>query len=416
MKATLHAADLFCGAGGSSTGLARACAAADVRLELLAVNHWEVAVETHARNHPWAQHRCASLDSLEPRQAVPRGKLDLLIASPTCTHHSIARGGKPCDDQQRATPWHVINWADALSPRAILVENVREMRTWGPLGRDGRPLASRKGETFEAWCAALRSLGYRVEHRILCAADYGDPTTRERLFVAAVRGRGPIRWPAPTHGQGGTADLFGSRRPWRAAREIIDWSIRGRSIFGRPRPLAAATLARIAEGLRRFGGHAAEPFLAVLRGTGTVRTLDRPLPALTAGGEHLGLVEPFLLGQQSCAAPRLVSEPVPTISAAGAISLIEPFLVRYQGTGGPESVADPVSTVTTRDRLGLVEPTPRLDILFRMLAPHELARAQGFPDDYQFAGTRTDAIRQIGNAVPVGIAQALSASLISRVA
>lgn len=379
MKATLHAADLFCGAGGSSTGLARACASADVRLELLAVNHWEVAVETHARNHPWAQHRCASLDSLEPRQAVPRGKLDLLIASPECTHHSLARGGKPMSDQSRASAWHVVRWAESLLPRAILVENVREFRTWGPIGATGKPLASRKGETFEAWCAALRSLGYRVEHRILCAADYGDPTTRERLFVAAVRGRGPIRWPAPTHGQGGTADLFGSRRPWRAAREIIDWSIRGRSIFGRTKPLAEKTLARIADGLLRFGGSAAEP---------------------------------FLLGQQSCAAPRLVSEPVPTISAAGAISLIEPFLVRYQGTGGPESVADPVSTVTTRDRLGLVEP--RLDILFRMLAPHELARAQGFPDDYQFAGTRTDAVRQIGNAVPVGTAQALCSALIER--
>lgn len=411
---TIYAADLFCGAGGSSTGLARACAEADERLELLAVNHWEVAVETHARNHPWADHRCATLDSLEPRKAVPRGKLDLLIASPECTHHSIARGGRPVNDQSRASAWHVVRWAEALLPRVVLVENVREFRTWGPIGADGRPLPSRKGETFDAWCAALRSLGYRVESRILCAADYGDPTTRERLFVAAVRGRGPIRWPAPTHARNGAADLFGARRPWRTAREIIDWSLRGASIFDRKRPLVEATLRRIAEGLRRFGGTAAEPFLAVLRGTGTVRDLNRPVPALTAGGEHLGLVEPFILGQQSCSAPRVVSDPVPTVAAAGAISLVHPFLVRYQGTGGAESVADPVSTVTTRDRLGLVEPASRFDILFRMLAPHELARAQGFPDEYQFAGTRTDAIRQIGNAVPVGTAQALCSALVER--
>lgn len=362
-------------------------------------------------------------------------------------------------DQSRASAWHVVHWAEALRPRAILVENVREFATWGPLGSNGRPLKSRSGETFQAWLTALRSLGYRVEHRLLCAADYGDPTTRTRLFVLAVRGRARLRWPEPTHARSGAADLFGSRRPWKSARDyVVDWSMPGTSIFGRKRPLAPATLRRIEEGLRRFGGAAAEPFLTILRGTGTVRSLDRPAPALTAGGEHLALVEPFLLGQQSGGVPRGVSSPAPTVAAKGAVSLVEPFLLAPLGIGrgnAPRSLDKPMHTVlASRGGGHLVQPfiiprygerdgqTPRthsldepmpvvpatcqhqlvepdalrLDIRFRMLQPHELAAAQGFPSDYHFSGNRGDAVRQIGNAVPIGLATALCGALLEAVA
>src|SRR5690606_9478198 len=139
---------------------------------------------------------------------------------------------------------------------------------------------------------AIRSLGYRVAHRVLCAADYGDPTTRHRLFIVAWRGRSSSApWPAETHAEHGQADLFGQRLPWRAAREVIDWSLEGQSIFGRKRPLAPKTLARIAEGLRRFGGPAAEPFLMLLT---RVRSLDEPLPTITGANRgELGIVEPF---------------------------------------------------------------------------------------------------------------------------
>ena len=454
---TIHAADLFCGAGGTSTGLARAADGAGRKLQLVAVNHWDTAVETHAKNHPDADHRCASLDSLDPRQVVGRRRLDLLIASPECTHHSIARGGRPVNDQSRASGWHVVHWAEQLRPRAILVENVKEFRSWGPIGSNGRPLKSRRGETYRAWVAALKSLGYRVEERLLRAADYGDPTTRERLFVVAVRGRIPFSWPAPTHARDGEADLFGSRLPWRAAREIIDWDDRGRSIFGRTRPLADATLRRIAEGLRRFGGGAAEPFLMMLTHGGRLRSIDEPVPTVTAANRgELAVVQPFIVpryGERPGQRPRTraIDAPAPTIPATNQHALVEPllvryqgnrpcdmrrgqrvdwplgtldtsnrygivrpFLVRYQGTGGAESVADPVSTVTTRDRHGLVEPTEKLDILFRMLQPRELARAQGFPDTYEFAGNRGDVVRQIGNAVPVNLATALCGSLLAR--
>jgi len=292
-------------------------------------------------------------------------------------------------------------------PRAILVENVPEFRTWGPLTTRGRPMKSRKGETYRAWLTALESLGYRVDTRVLCAADYGDPTTRKRLFVLAWRGGKAAPWPRVTHAPNGDADLFGERQPWRAAREIIDWELAGQSIWRRKKPLAQKTMARIAEGLKRFGGTSAEPFLMHLTHGGRCHSIDSPLPTVTGANRgELGLIEPFVLPQQSGGVPRAVSDPLPTLSTRGAVSLVQPFLVRYQGTGGAESVDKPLPTVTSRDRFGLVEPQ-KLDINFRMLQPHELAAAQGFPDGYQFCGTRTETIKQIGNAVPVGTAQAL---------
>ena len=189
----IRAADLFCGAGGSSTGLARACERAGARLQLTAINHWDVAVETHATNHPDARHLCTTLDAVDPRKACPE-RLDLLIASPECTHHSNARGGKPRQEQSRASAWKVVDWAAALRPREILVENVPEFRTWGPLSERGAVLKRRRGETYQAWLAALRSLGYVVQERLLISADYGDPTTRRRLFVRARLGSRAPTW------------------------------------------------------------------------------------------------------------------------------------------------------------------------------------------------------------------------------
>lgn len=417
---TLRAVDLFCGAGGSSTGLSRSAAELGISVSLTAINHWERAIETHAANHPGAEHICESLDSIDPRKIVT-GRLDLLMASPECTHHSAARGGKPMSDQSRSTAWHVLRWAEALRPAFVMVENVKEFRTWGPLGCNGRPLQSRRGETFEAWLGALRSLGYTAEHRVLNAADFGAATTRERLFILGRldggRSRGPLPWPDPTHG---SSDLFADRSPWRAAREIVDWSLRGESIFSRKKPLAEKTLARITEGARRFWGVDLRPFLVPFYGerpgqAPRTHSLDDPLPTVVTDPKF-GLIQPFLLGQQSGGAPRGTEGPAPTVATKGAISLIEPFLVAYYGSGtNVEPLRKPLRTLTTRERFGIVSPTA-LDVTFRMLRPHELSAAMGFPEGYEFAGTRSDAVRMIGNAVEVNQAAALTRGICESVA
>jgi DNA (cytosine-5)-methyltransferase 1 len=445
---TVTIADLFCGAGGTSTGAVQAIEALGRTASLTAVNHWDRAVATHTANHPEARHLCASVDSLNPRHLFREGELDILWASPECTHHSRARGGKPMLDQSRATAWCVTRWAEALRPSVVMVENVPEFEEWGPLGSNAQPLASRKGETFTAWVNTLRAIGYTVDWRILCAADYGDPTTRRRLFVQAVRGRRRIVWPEPTHSP--ETDLFGKAR-WRSARDIIDWNLPGESIYSRKKPLAPRTMERIWEGLRRFGvvpsmvcmehggrvvsidspvptvttarGGAiavVEPFVVTMRGTnesqlrGSAKGVGEPLGTVSAGGIHHALIEPCLLPQQSDGRLRPVSEPAPTVSTAGAIALVEPFLVEYYGTGGAAAVDAPLNTVTTKARFGLVRPEVivngqrcRLDIRFRMLTAGELAGAQGFPTTYQFTGTKTEQVRQIGNAVPCGFARAL---------
>lgn len=375
---SLTMADLFCGAGGTSEGAIQAASALGYKVSLTAVNHWPVAVATHTANHPDARHLCASLDSLNPRDLFKQGGLDMLWASPECTHHSRARGGKPIHDQSRATAWCVVRWAEALLPPFIAIENVPEFAEWGPLGSNGRPLASRKGETFRAWCAALASLGYAVDHRILCAADYGDPTTRRRLFVQAARGRKGIRWPEPTHAPAEDVLPGFARKPWRSAREIVDWSLPARSI--KARPLRPRTMRRIAEGLEKFAG---QPFIVTMEHKGSVRDISRPLPTITT-------------------------------ARAGAIAVAEPnaFLVEYYGNGRPRNLNDPLPTVTTHDRFAIVLPGPH-DVRFRMLQPHELAQGQGFPKSYRFTGTKTEAVKQIGNAVPCGLARAIVTAALS---
>lgn len=372
----LRAADLFAGAGGSSTGLLRVAESLGARVDLTAVNHWPTAIETHAANHPDARHVCEDIDQVIPRK-VTGGRLDLLWLSPACTEHSYARGNLEltAEDQSRATAWCALRWIDETRPAWVVVENVPAFAKWGPLGRNNRPLLSRLGETYRAYLAAIRSRGFTVEARELNAADYGGATARPRLFIVGRfdggRSRGPIPWPVQTHAPAGTMPLFGDLQMWRGAREVIDWSIPGRSIYDRPKPLAEATMRRIADGVRRFGS------------------------------------QPFVLGQQSGAVARAVTDPLPTIATAGAISLVEPFIISYYGSGANvSSVHDPLRTITTVDRFGLVRQEGS-DLTLRMLVVKELAAAMGFPDGYHFAGTKRDATAQVGNAVSVDQAAAL---------
>jgi DNA (cytosine-5)-methyltransferase 1 len=362
LQRKVTAADLFCGAGGTSTGLARACKELRQDIELVAINHWSIAIETHKANHPWARHLCESIESLDPMKVVPSGRLKLLVASPECKHHARARGGRPMNDQLRATAWHILKWVQELYIENVLIENVPEFEEWGPLGANGRPLKSKKGLTFRAFLDTLRSLGYKVEYRELNAADFGDATSRKRLFIIARRpAHKAIHWPEPTHTKEPAAlDLFQKFKPWRAAREIIDWSLPGESIFTRKKPLAKSTMERIMAGLEKFCGEMAQPFLVILRQHMAGRSIKEPLPTVAAGGQHVALCEPFILQQQSGGAPRSVSKPVPTIAGKGAQALVEPFLIGLDHTGSNgkqvRGLKDPVPTINGHGRFGLAQP------------------------------------------------------------
>jgi DNA (cytosine-5)-methyltransferase 1 len=577
--------DLFCGAGGSSSGARQAIEQLGRQMLLTCVNHWDRAIETHKRMHPEARHYCQDVASARPMECVPEGRLDLLMASPTCTYHSRARGGRPTSDQQRMDPWHVVTWLSELRVRRLLIENVPEFVDWGPVdAKTGKPLKSKKGLYFREWIATLERLGYRVEHKILNCADYGDATTRRRFFLMARNDGKPIRWPEPTHAKDPAHDLLAPRQKWRPARECIDWALRGRSIFGRKHPLAPRTIQRIYAGAVRLNWP--EPFLVVLRQHMDARSIELPLPTVAARGTHIGLAVPVIVGnggaqyagkpksvdeplttvltqdRRGVAEPLLirsdahgakklrarpVDEPVQTIVGSGGIGIAEPFIMSGHAGGAPRSVDEPIpgmtaknngplvvepflmanrtnnvpksvdgpvptnttttgggvalispyygsgsgltcksveqpmDTITVKDRLGLICPVthggggniarditspfptlttskgghlafitasfgerdgqlPRVhdlqmpmptipatgsvrlaqgeegeggqqyDILFRMLHWRELARAMSFSDadsDYEFAGTKTEITKQIGNAVPVRTARAL---------
>lgn len=362
MGRIIEAADLFCGAGGTSTGLVMAAEALGLKVNLVAINHWEVAVSTHAANHPGAMHLCESLEQVDPKRIYPRGRLNLLLASPECIHHSVARGGVPCSDQSRSTAWHIVRWASSIYIDTIIIENVPEFVSWGPLGVDGRPMKSMKGKTFRAFTTALESLGYRCEYRVLNAANYGDPTCRHRLFMICRRGNRRIEWPEFTHTREGGESLIGETMRWVPARDIIDWSIPGESIFARKKPLSENTLARIEAGLRRYGG---EEFLVKLYGTSKAAGIDEPVPTVTAGGQHLGICRPFVVpnfGERPTQAPRThsIDGPLPTVTSHGAGGLVMPFLLPQQ-KGGPgerrtRSVDEPLPSLTTRGAEALVIP------------------------------------------------------------
>jgi len=238
------------------------------------------------------------IGTVRPHLLVQEGYLDLLMASPTCTHHSVARGGKPTSDQQRSDPWHIITWLTELRVKRLIVENVWEFKDWGPVDRrTGKPVKSRKGEYFMAWINAIRALGFDPEWRKLNAADYGDATTRQRFILMARSDRKRVAWPMPTHARstGDKLELFSGMKPWRPARDIIDWSIKGRSIYDRKKPLAEATLTRIPAGAVKFNWP--EPFIVTLRNHMTAQGIDLPLPTIAANGKHIGLAEPFLVKQ-----------------------------------------------------------------------------------------------------------------------
>lgn len=526
--------DNFAGGGGASTGIEMALG----RSPEIAINHDPDAISMHTVNHPDTEHYCESVWDIVPRDVVAGRPVGLVWLSPDCKHFSKAKGSTPVSKKIRGLAWVTLRWAATVRPRVIMLENVEEFQTWGPLLIDSegnaRPDPAKKGRTFNSFINALRRQGYKVEWRELRACDYGTPTIRKRLFLIARRDCAPIVWPKPTHGDPASAEVkAGKLLPWPTAADIIDWSIPCPSIFERKRPLAENTLRRIAKGLERFVINAAEPFIVKCNHTSTRTVYDcfrgqginEPLQTITQSpgfavvqptlvpfitefanashqrnmpadeplrticaqvkGGHFALVAPVIarqfgnsVGQSvedplgtvmakadksqlvtaflakhytgvvgaeltqplptvttvdhnalvtshlvklrgTCQHGQPVTEPMPTVTAGGLhIGEVRAFLLKYYGTNIGHPADEPLQTVTTKHRFGLVtvrgEDYQIVDIGMRMLEPHELFAAQGFPADYVIDHdatgkkfTKTAQVARCGNAVCPPLAAAL---------
>lgn len=526
--------DNFAGGGGASTGIEMALG----RSPEIAINHDPDAISMHTVNHPDTEHYCESVWDVVPRDVVAGRPVGLVWLSPDCKHFSKAKGSTPVSKKIRGLAWVTLRWAATVRPRVIMLENVEEFQTWGPLLIDSegnaRPDPAKKGRTFNSFINALRRQGYKVEWRELRACDYGTPTIRKRLFLIARRDGAPIVWPKPTHGDPASAEVkAGKLLPWPTAADIIDWSIPCPSIFERKRPLAENTLRRIAKGLERFVINAAEPFIVKCNHTSTRTVYDcfrgqginEPLQTITQSpgfavvqptlvpfitefanashqrnmpadeplrticaqvkGGHFALVAPVIarqfgnsVGQSvedplgtvmakadksqlvtaflakhytgvvgaeltqplptvttvdhnalvtshlvklrgTCQHGQPVTEPMPTVTAGGLhIGEVRAFLLKYYGTNIGHPADEPLQTVTTKHRFGLVtvrgEDYQIVDIGMRMLEPHELFAAQGFPADYVIDHdatgkkfTKTAQVARCGNAVCPPLAAAL---------
>ena len=329
--------DLFAGGGGASTGIEQAIG----RHVDIAVNHDAKAVSLHEANHPQTRHFVADVFEVDPVTVTGGQAVGLLWASPDCKHFSKAKGGKPVSKKIRGLAWVVVDWARAVRPRVICLENVEEFRTWGPLTDDNMPDPARKGETFLEWKGQLEALGYVVEHRELRACDYGAPTIRKRLFLVARCDGEPIVWPAATHA---AKPAKGSGlKPYRTAADCIDWTIPCPSIFERERELASATLRRIAHGIKRYVLDAAKPFIVPVThpGDARVHSVDEPFRTVTGANRgEFALATPVLIDSaHSDVAPngakrwshgnRPVTNPMPTVvSSGGNQALISPTLIQ----------------------------------------------------------------------------------------
>lgn len=431
--------DNFAGGGGASTGIEMAIG----RPVDIAINHDPMAIAMHKANHPNTKHLCESVWDVDPREATQGQPVALCWLSPDCTHFSKAKGSKPLKKEIRGLAWVAVRWAATVRPRVIILENVEEFKTWGPLTKDGKPCPDRKGKTFSSFVNALKRQGYHVDFRELVACDYGAPTSRKRFFMIARCDNRPIRWPKPTHGDPDSDDVkSGKLKPWRTAAEILDWSLPCPSIFdtaeeimakyGRRavRPLAKKTMERIARGIQKFVVENPEPFIvsntapflmqyhsyAGDRARG--QAVDRPILTIDTNPRY-ALVTSHLVKMKGTNYGQPATEPLQTITAGGNhFGEVRAFLTHYYGASVGSKINEPLPTVVSKDRFGLVVVAGLkyqiVDIGMRMLEPRELFKAQGFPADYVIdrddQGRRYPKAAQVarcGNAVPPQFAEAL---------
>ena len=359
--------DNFAGGGGASTGIELATG----RVVDIAINHDPDAILMHRTNHPHTMHYQASVWDMDPVEVCRGRPVGLAWFSPDCKHFSKAKGGKPVDKNIRGLAWIVLRWAGTVRPRVIILENVEEFQTWGPVRR-GHPVKSKTGQTFRQWLGQLEALGYTVEWRELVAADYGAPTTRKRFFLIARSDERPIVWPEPTHAPADSQEVkAGTKKPWRSAAEIIDWNLPTPSIFATKeevrerygvaavRPLARNTMRRVARGVDKFVIRSASPFLVIVNHAGEFRGqgLAEPLQTITAKhgyGVASPVMAPLTMHNNQNAVGTSITDPVNTITGTGAGGhqmLITPTLAAIGQTGGGDrcrSMEEPTHTQVSK--------------------------------------------------------------------
>lgn len=369
--------DNFAGGGGASTGIEIATGySVDI-----AINHDPEAIKMHKVNHPSTKHYCESVWDIDPIKVCKSQPVGLAWFSPDCKHFSKAKGGKPKDKTIRGLAWVALRWAAKVRPRVIMLENVEEFKTWGPLNRGHRPIKIKQGYTFKRFVNQLVRLGYVVEFRELIAADYGAPTMRKRFFLVARCDGKPIVWPEPTHGPRDSESVkSGALQPYVGAYTQIDFSRPCPSIFDTAedikakyriraqRPLAPKTMQRIARGLQKFVIDNAEQFIVQCNHGGERRPQDIKEPMPTITGKHgYGVVEPYIVpigyGERVGQEPRIhdPQEPLPTVVSSGKHYLCEPYMVQIGQTGFTEDrskdVREPLTTIVSKNEHCLISPT-----------------------------------------------------------
>lgn len=367
--------DNFAGGGGASTGIEMATG---ISVDI-AINHDPEAIRMHKTNHPSTKHYCESVWDVDPVEVCKGKPVALAWFSPDCKHFSKAKGGKPKDKNIRGLAWVALRWAGLVRPRVIMLENVEEFKTWGPLNRSHRPIKNKQGVTFEKFVKQFKELGYDVEYRELIAADYGAPTMRKRFFLIARCDGKPIVWPEPTHAPADSEEVkAGLLKPYVGAYTQIDFSRPCPSIFDTSeeikekygiravRPLAPKTMERIARGLKKFVIDNAEPFIVQVNHSGAksdyCNSMNEPLRVITA--KHgFGIVEPYMvqIGQTGFTADRSkdVREPLTTIVSKNEHCLISPTLIQYHSETSEnevrgQAIENPIMTVDGSNRYGLV--------------------------------------------------------------
>ncbi|MBQ6163950.1 MAG: DNA cytosine methyltransferase [Clostridia bacterium] len=364
--------DSFAGGGGASTGIEMATGhPIDI-----AINHDQSAILMHKRNHPYTQHYREDVFAIDPVSACAGHPVRLAWFSPDCKHFSRAKGAALVDKKIRGLAWIVLRWAALVRPEVIMLENVPEFVTWGPV-RKGKPVKKKAGQTFKRWYQQLSDLGYQIEYRELCAADYGTPTIRTRFCLIARCDGQPIVWPERTHAPRDSEDVRGGKLlPWRSAAEIIDWTIPGYSIFeskaeirrkfgvNAVRPLAGNTMSRIAHGCDKFVIRSAEPYIVSNNANNAPHSIHDPVPTVTTGNRNFladAKITPFIAQQKFGNAPQDVQSPLTTVTSVGAHELVAPYLTQYHGAQGKSDVRGqdlrkPIMTVDAANRYALVVP------------------------------------------------------------